>query len=295
MKTKSAAKAWLLTLAIAGVIYVAMWRIAGLSLDIDKYGYTRYASFWEPVPLLAGLFFLIILGLPLFISKEKRGGKLALVAGCWVFYLPILRGSLFPAIAEVVSRMLIPIGAGSFVYRLVDSPFSPFPRNGMVAEWLGGGFLEAHFVAAHALIAIGLAITIVGFVQILRAIREKRLVTQGLYATVRHPQHLGIALWTLGMALAVARTIGFMAWFTVVYFYLLLAIREERQLARQFGEEYQSYRKGTPFMIPFIQTSLPLPEEGWRRIGVLIALYLLGLTILCLILSAVGVEIIYTF
>ena len=150
-------------------------------------------------------------------------------------------------------------------------------------------------MAAHALIAIGLAITIVGFVQILRAIREKRLVTQGLYATVRHPQHLGIALWTLGMALAVARTIGFMAWFTVVYFYLLLAIREERQLARQFGEEYQSYRKGTPFMIPFIQTSLPLPEEGWRRIGVLIALYLLGLTILCLILSAVGVEIIYTF
>lgn len=294
VRAKSAAKAWLLAILMAGAIYLLIWGIIGSSsLEYeDIYVYDHFTSFWEPVPIVIGLLFLIILGLPLFISNEKRASKLASVAGCWAFYLPVLRGSLLPSIAGMVVEMLQPFGAGSFVYTLCE-PLAA-ARGREAADWIRWGSVDSHFVAAQALIAVGLAITIVGFVQVLRARTEKRLVTQGLYATVRHPQHLGIALFTLGVALAVARTAGFMAWFTITYFYVLLAMREERQLAEQFGEGYQSYRKNTPFVIPFIQTGLRLPGEGWKRIGMLIGFYLLGLTIVCITLDLFGVEVIRT-
>ncbi len=290
MKAKTTVKIWLLTAVIGGITYVIIWAIARLTSfeNEDIYEFDWYQSFWKPVPLLAGLFFLLILGLPMFILKEKRGRKLALLAGCWLFYLPILRGSILPSIIGLVSAMLLPFGAGSFVI-LFGLPFS-FSQTEVVEDWIQVGHLEPNLTAAQALIATGVAITIVGFVQILRVLREKRLLTEGLYATVRHPQQLGIALWTLGFAIGIGRTIGFMAWFTIVYFYVLLAIREERQLAEQFGETYQVYRRNTPFMIPIIHKGLPLPAGGWKRIGALIALYVVGLAILCLILNLVGVS-----
>jgi len=288
IRAKSALKAWLITLAIGGIFYAILW-IIGSSFEYDDYGFSWYTTFWEPVPLLVGLFFLIIMALPLFTSAEKRGRILNAIIG-WVFYLPIIRYSLLPSLMGIIAEMMMPFGAGGFFAQYIGISFG---WSESISVWIDRGFLEFHsVVTATALVAVGLAITIVGFTQIIMAIRRKRLATHGLYATIRHPQHLGIALWTLGIAIGTARTVGFMAWFTIVYFYLLLAIREEKRLAEQFGAEYQSYQKTIPFMIPFISidTRLHLPEKGWMRIGVLIVLYILGLFLLCSIMELAGVE-----
>ncbi len=227
-------------------------------------------------------------------SKEEKGRKLPTILGIWVSYLPILGGGL-PALSGIVSTMLLPFFAGGAV-PLLALPFE-LSHQEEIATWILFGFVRGQsegwhirFLVAQVLVAVGLAITIVGLGQIVRSLKDKRLVSGGLYATIRHPQHLGIAIWTFGLALALSRTVGYMAWYTVVYFYLLLALREERQLIGQLGEEYELYKKNTPFMIPFIHVSLPLADYGWRRVGGLVAYYVLGMLVLCLVLQLVGVE-----
>ena len=66
---------------------------------------------------------------------------------------------------------------------------------------------------------------------------------------------------------------------------------EEKRLSQQFGSIYDEYRRSTPFMIPFVNTGLPVPESRWRRIAALTGYYVAGMAILCLIMLAIGVEI----
>ena len=197
----------------------------------------------------------------------------------------------------MVSVMMTPfLGGGliSVVARLLQEA----GLTHEVGDWIGRGTVHIHGyedsqtrpVIAQILVAIGLAITAVGLVQVLRAWRDKGLQTQGLYATVRHPQHLGIALWTLGLAFAVSGTAGYMMWFTVLYLYVLLALWEERRLRQQFGSAYDDYRKATPFMIPFVKLGLPLPPTGIPRVAALTLYYAAGMAVLCVTMQAIGVE-----
>ena len=80
---------------------------------------------------------------------------------------------------------------------------------------------------------------------------EKRgpLCIEGPYRFVRHPLMVGllIALWaqpTMPRELLMLNA--------GLTFYILLAIRwEERDLVREFGEEYEKYRRKVPALIPF--------------------------------------------
>lgn len=76
------------------------------------------------------------------------------------------------------------------------------------------------------------------------------LLTEGLYARVRHPRYvavlLGIIAWALFTnylavyALIPVSTLGL----------VLVVTMEERELARRFGEEYLAYRSRVPMFIP---------------------------------------------
>jgi protein-S-isoprenylcysteine O-methyltransferase Ste14 len=152
---------------------------------------------------------------------------------------------------------------------------------------------QAHFMAARGLIAIGLAITIIAFIQIVRGIRNKGLVTDGLYATVRHPQHLGIVIWTFGFAFWNSRPIDFIAWFIVVYGFLMLALSEERKLTEDLGERYTAYQGSVPFMIPFVNKGIKIPGHGWKRIATLVAIFIAGIICVPLIVKLIGVTIFF--
>jgi protein-S-isoprenylcysteine O-methyltransferase Ste14 len=125
------------------------------------------------------------------------------------------------------------------------------------------------------LIAIGAAITIVGLVQIVRARRNNCLANDGLYATVRHPQHLGIAIWALGFTLGGALWLHFFFWLTLVYVLILLALNEESKLNQQFGADYVDYQQRVPFMLPLkLPAWCSLSTRRWRRAGILLAIYI---------------------
>jgi protein-S-isoprenylcysteine O-methyltransferase Ste14 len=110
------------------------------------------------------------------------------------------------------------------------------PLNAMTG-WLHPNkwCLPVHYTSAQepvvlGLISVGLALIVVGIVDLLRARRHNRLATNGLYTSLRHPQHLGIILWTLGFALWGASPIDLVVWFIVSYVFVCLGMHEEGKL-----------------------------------------------------------------
>lgn len=150
---------------------------------------------------------------------------------------------------------------------------------------------SAQDVVVPVLIALGVAISIVGLVQIVKGARSKSLVTHGLYATMRHPQHLGILLWTLGFALWGAYVLDFLIWFTLVYGFILLALHEEGNLAKQFDVSYLAYQQNTRFMTPFVpKKGLLLQSGDGKETAIMAGVYLIGIAVLFSLFYFVGVS-----
>jgi hypothetical protein len=304
----SSAKSWLAVLILASAIFALLWGISRLLGHFDVSAMGLVYEWWSrplywAITGLGLLVILAVLGLTMLAMGKGSGDRPAvrrqlLVLGPWVLYLPTCGGSVL-AVVGLVSVMVTPfLGGGllAMAAALVGDS-GAVPQD--MADWIARGIVgpgeasygdsPARFLTAEAMVALGLAITLVGFVQILKAWRESRLETGGLYSSVRHPQYLGIALWTFGLAFAVSGVAGYLTWYTVAFLCVGVALWEERRLSPVIPE-YEAYRRRTPFMIPFVRPGLPLPESRQWRIGALVAYYLVGLAVVCLILRAIGVE-----
>jgi protein-S-isoprenylcysteine O-methyltransferase Ste14 len=85
-----------------------------------------------------------------------------------------------------------------------------------------------------------------------KAQRQHKVATTGVYAWLRHPQYVGFIIIMLGFLLQWP-TIPTLAMFPVmVWMYVRLARREERDALREFGEEYERYARTTPAFWPRI-------------------------------------------
>ena len=75
----------------------------------------------------------------------------------------------------------------------------------------------------------------------------KHLVVGGLYRYVRNPMYLAVAATIVGQALALGRLelLLYAAVFAVTV-YAFVRVYEEPTLRRQFGEQYEEYRRAVP-------------------------------------------------
>ncbi|MCB1054546.1 MAG: isoprenylcysteine carboxylmethyltransferase family protein [Acidobacteria bacterium] len=133
---------------------------------------------------------------------------------------------------------------------------------GVDFAWREGGNLWAQLFGtpiAH-LVAMGIGYVFVfagasfvaeGWRQVHRARREGRLVTDGVYARVRHPQYSGLFLIVFGEGVVHWPTLlSLIAFPTIVVAYSILARKEERAMVDRFGDEYRRYREKVPRFIP---------------------------------------------
>ncbi|MGQ0613114.1 MAG: methyltransferase family protein [Planctomycetaceae bacterium] len=83
--------------------------------------------------------------------------------------------------------------------------------------------------------------------------KEHRLVTTGLYSTIRHPLYSGLLLYCAGLPLLLRE---FWSLFVFVGWSIVSVIRrvrrEERALKARFGAEYEAWRARTKLLIPGI-------------------------------------------
>lgn len=76
------------------------------------------------------------------------------------------------------------------------------------------------------------------------------LVTEGVYARIRHPQYLGLLVITIAFLIQWPTILTVAMWPVLLVMYYRLAKREESELLKRFGEEYLKYRERTSMFLP---------------------------------------------
>ena len=104
-------------------------------------------------------------------------------------------------------------------------------------------------VVTNVMIFYGLYVMQNGWV-LIHAAKGNHLVTEGVYAHVRHPQYSGLFLITLGFLLQWPSLPTLVMWPVLTFAYYRLAMREERDVERQFGQAWRDYKQKVPAFVP---------------------------------------------
>jgi len=80
--------------------------------------------------------------------------------------------------------------------------------------------------------------------------RTHTLATTGPYAHIRHPQYAAFMLIMLGFLFQWPTILTLLMFPILVYMYVRLARREEREVLTEFGESYAQYAARTPAFFP---------------------------------------------
>ena len=82
--------------------------------------------------------------------------------------------------------------------------------------------------------------------------RRHELPTAGPYRSIRHPQYVAFVLIMFGFLLQWPTLLTLAMFPVLVFMYVRLAISEERDSARDFGEAWLAYATVTPRFIPAV-------------------------------------------
>lgn len=131
----------------------------------------------------------------------------------------------------------------------VLQPFSHKYGHLWVVVLGGSTFAWAVIMGASlALLIAGYNLLSKGWRQIYAA--HGGLVTDSVYAYARHPQYTGLFLIILGFLIQWPTLITVLMAPVLVYAYVRLARKEERQLQQQFGQAYRDYARQAPAFFP---------------------------------------------
>lgn len=201
---------------------------------------------------LAVVTFFVLLG---FVT-EKRG---LASAGAIVFFLPIFgyfaRYMFFLAGLGIVRTLWLPFWGdvmhlGNIVYLPYIIIVYPFALMGVRI----GMFLSL------LVVGLGFLLFLSSIQTWLRAkLQGKGIVDSWVYRFSRHPQYLGWIVWSYGLMLFASNVPTVkggenpgagLPWVITSLIIVCVALGEEITMERALGEEYDSYRRSTPFMFP---------------------------------------------
>lgn len=130
---------------------------------------------------------------------------------------------------------------------------------GHLLEVIFGWRANPHFGPFHLLSALfiggGFWVLSAAWRVLYQAQRHGTLATTGAYARVRHPQYVGFVLIMFGFLLQWPTILTLVMFPVLVLMYVRLAITEEREAQRTFGEEWTRYAHRTPRFIPRLGSS----------------------------------------
>jgi protein-S-isoprenylcysteine O-methyltransferase Ste14 len=98
------------------------------------------------------------------------------------------------------------------------------------------------------LLFVSFALLALGWKRVYRGRGE--LVTSGLYAKVRHPQYLGLIIIVVAFLIMWPTVLTIVLAPFLIARYILLAREEDRELEKEFGEDFRRYREKVPRFIP---------------------------------------------
>lgn len=111
-----------------------------------------------------------------------------------------------------------------------------------------------HFSVLHILsqvLIVGGFILIASAWKVLhQAQQAHKLATTGPYAYMRHPQYAGFIVIMLGFLLQWPTLLTLVMFPLLVYMYIRLAKKEEKEVEAEMSEQYRQYKASTPAFFP---------------------------------------------
>ncbi len=189
-----------------------------------------------------------------FFRDPARTGYVALVVlGSLAIFVPRLSAQPFGKGSQVVGCGLLRVYMVSGFFFLLFFPFAD--RRGLLTFADGAALRWAGF----ALCLAGSVIRLAGFWSLGKQFSgyvtvqdQHQLVQAGLYSRVRHPMYLGAVVAMTGMGLVFRSWLVFVALAWNLTFVLLRIGQEERLLAEHFGADFESYRRHTWRLLPYV-------------------------------------------
>lgn len=80
--------------------------------------------------------------------------------------------------------------------------------------------------------------------------KPEKVITSGVYTVVRHPQHLGWSLTHIGFSFLLSASYSLFFTPLMIGLLYLVSKKEEKELIREFGTEYEEYQKKVPMLLP---------------------------------------------
>jgi protein-S-isoprenylcysteine O-methyltransferase Ste14 len=116
--------------------------------------------------------------------------------------------------------------------------------------WKGDAHVSPFHLASYVVIGGGFWLIATGWKHLYEAQKTHRLATTGPYAYVRHPQYAGFVLIMVGFLLQWPTFATLLMFPVLLLVYRKLAIREEREVAIEFGSGWEAYAEELPRFVP---------------------------------------------
>lgn len=119
-----------------------------------------------------------------------------------------------------------------------------------------GGKGDPHFgalhIASYIFLAYGFILLSSAWNVLYHAQRRDALAIAGPYAVIRHPQYVAFVLILLGFLLQWPTLLTLVMFPILLVMYARLAITEEAEMRKRFGDVFEKYAQSTPRFIPHL-------------------------------------------
>jgi len=202
--------------------------------------------------------FFIVMG---FISRKSSWAW----AGAFVIFLPVFSqfavSMFFLSGLGMLRTGWLPMMEAGFpildMGRVIYVPYDVLMWFFGLFNWNAKDFLSWFFMATGSfLFAWGV------FVWFQSRFGHKGVATQWIYKISRHPQYLGWIIWSYGLMIFSATENNMkkswgdstsFPWLVATMIIIAICMLEELVMRQKYGEEYDEYRKRTPFLFPIPQ------------------------------------------
>jgi protein-S-isoprenylcysteine O-methyltransferase Ste14 len=166
-------------------------------------------------------------------NKGRRIGKIYSLISGWGFFL-FWAGLWFSPqsrfIVPVFPNLAVTVPVASFTIQIAHlTIFVPFF---FIGAWLGiEGVKETTLRVAETH-------------------RTEKIITSGVYSITRHPQYLGGLLAHVGISFLLSASYSLLSTPLMAFLIYLISRKEEKELIKEFGKEYEDYRKKVSMFSP---------------------------------------------
>lgn len=119
----------------------------------------------------------------------------------------------------------------------------------------GDPHLDVFHIASNVLIFGGFLMLSYSWHVLWKAQRRHTLATTGIYARMRHPQYAAFIFIMLGFLLQWPTLPTLVMFPVLATMYLRLALKEEKDIEAEFGDEYRRWAAVTPRFIPRLSST----------------------------------------